>query len=249
MTSTDAPRPEPGNEPAPPVVEHQHRNVSGGVARAAVFGANDGLVSNVSLILGVAGADPSADVVRLAGIAGLIAGAVSMAAGEYISMQAQAELFERELELERIELARNPHVEMVELTQVYQSKGMHPDRARELAEEMMRDPERALEAHAREELGIDPGSLGSPVGAAVGSFLAFSAGAAIPLVPWLIGEGTGATIASIVVALVAAATLGVVLAAMTTKRYVYAGVRQAGIAAAAAAVTYLVGSAVGVGVG
>ncbi len=218
------------------------------MARAMVFGANDGLVSNVSLILGFAGASAEADIVRLAGIAGLIAGAVSMAAGEYISMQAQTELLERELELERIELARNPHVELVELTQIYQSKGMHPDRAHELATEMMRDPERALEAHAREELGIDPGSLGSPVGAAVGSFVAFSIGALIPLLPWLVGSGTAAVVASVVLAIVAAATLGAVLAGMTTRRFAFGAARQAGIAAVAAAITYGIGSVVGVGV-
>ena len=151
--------------PAPPVGEHHHRDLSGGLERAAVFGASDGLVSNVSLILGVAAADPGARVVRLAGLAGLIAGAVSMAAGEYGSMKAQQELFERELELERIELRRNPHVEQVELSQIYQSRGLDPDMARDMAARMMSTPERALETHAREELGIDPESLGSPIGA------------------------------------------------------------------------------------
>src|SRR5438067_7026606 len=164
-----------------PRPEHHHRDIDRGTARAAVFGVSDGLVSNVSLILGVAGANPGAGVVRLAGLAGLISGAVSMAAGEYVSMKAQTELYERELALERRELHRNPHVETVELTQIYQSRGVDPDRARELAQEMMRDPELALETHAREELGIDPEALGSPVGAAVSSFVAFSIGALIPL--------------------------------------------------------------------
>src|SRR5205809_998364 len=116
--------------PAPPMPEHHHRDIQGGAARAAVFGVSDGLVSNVSLILGVAGADPGAGVVRLAGLAGLIAGAVSMAAGEYVSMKAQSELLERELDLERVELRRNPHVETVELAQIYQSRGVNADRAR-----------------------------------------------------------------------------------------------------------------------
>ena len=133
-----------------------------------MFGVSDGLVSNVGLILGVAGADPAPGVVRVAGIAGLIAGAISMAAGEYNSMRVQAELLQRELDLERSELRRNPHVETVELSQIYQARGLEPDRARELAEEIMQDPDVALETHAREELGIDPQSLGSPVAAAAG---------------------------------------------------------------------------------
>ena len=160
------------------------------MARAAVFGASDGLVSNVSLILGVAGADPGAGVVRLAGLAGLIAGAVSMAAGEYGSMKAQQELLERELAVERRELERNPHVETVELTQLYQSRGVDPDLARQLAQEVMVDPETALRAHAREELGIDPDALGSPVRAAASSFVSFSLGALLPLLPWFVTSGT-----------------------------------------------------------
>jgi VIT1/CCC1 family predicted Fe2+/Mn2+ transporter len=147
--------------------DHHHRNVTGGTARAAVFGVSDGLTTNVSLILGVAGAAANIGpaFVRLAGVAGLIGGAFSMAAGEYVSMKAQTELYERELELERRELHRNPHVETVELSQIYQSRGVDPDQARDLAEQMMRDPEMALRTHAREELGIDPDKLGSPTGA------------------------------------------------------------------------------------
>lgn len=230
-------------------MDHAHRDVSGGVPRAMVFGANDGLVSNVSLILGIAGASAEPGLVRLAGIAGLVAGAVSMAAGEYISMKAQAELLERELALERIELHRNPEVELAELTDAYERKGMRPDRAAAFAQEMMRDPELALEAHAREELGVDPGTLGSPVGAAVGSFVAFSLGAFIPLLPWFFLTGATATVVSISLALFAAAALGVALAAMTTKRFLFGALRQAGIAGGAAAITYGIGSAVGVGVG
>src|SRR5688500_309536 len=142
-----------------PRPEHHHRQIESGRARAAVFGVSDGLVSNVSLILGVAGASPGAGIVRLAGLAGLVSGAISMAAGEYVSMKAQTELFERELALERRELQRNPHVETVELTQIYQSRGVDPDQARELAQQMMADPDNALRTHAREELGIDPEKL------------------------------------------------------------------------------------------
>lgn len=243
-TEAGGPLPDPQLAPAP---EH-HRDVRGGAARAAVFGVSDGLVSNVGLIVGVAGADPGAGVVRLAGLAGLIAGAISMAAGEYNSMRVQTELLERELELERIELRRNPHVETVELTQIYQSRGMDPDRARELAVEMMRDPEVALETHAREELGIDPNALGSPLGAAASSLVAFSAGAVAPLVPWFVGGGTAAVVASLVVAMVAAVAVGMAIARFTGRPASLAVGRQLLFTLVPAAVTYVIGSAIGAGV-
>ncbi len=236
---------EPTIAPSP---EHHHRDITGGRERAAVFGASDGLVSNVSLILGVAGASPGPGIVRLAGLAGLIAGAVSMAAGEYVSMKAQSELLERELEMERVELRRNPHVETVELTQIYQSRGMQPDRARELAKEMMSDPELALQTHAREELGIDPGSLGSPGGAAVSSFVAFAIGALVPLVPWFFASGDAATAASVALGASGSALIGYLLSRFTGRSALRSIARQVAIAAVAGAVTYVVGSALGVGV-
>lgn len=232
--------------PDPPVPQKHHRDIQGGIARASVFGASDGLVSNVSLILGVAGADPSATYVRLAGIAGLIAGAVSMAAGEYVSMKAQAELLQRELEIERRQLARQPHVETVELAQIYQARGLDPDTAMEMASQMMADPDRALETHAREELGIDPSSLGSPIGAAVGSFLAFAVGAIVPLVPWFVGEGDAAVVASVLLTVVAAATIGALLGTFTGRSRVLSAARQVLIAVVAAGVTYGIGWLVGV---
>ena len=231
-----------------PRPEHHHREIDRGTARAAVFGVSDGLVSNVSLILGVAGANPGAGIVRLAGLAGLIAGAVSMSAGEYVSMKAQTELFERELDLERRELLRNPHVETVELTQIYQSRGVDPDRARELAQQMMADPEMALQTHAREELGIDPEKLGSATGAAVSSFFAFAIGALVPLLPWFFGSGTAATVASIALGALASVVVGGLLARFTGRRVWFSAGRQLGIATFAAGVTFLVGHAVGVGV-
>jgi VIT1/CCC1 family predicted Fe2+/Mn2+ transporter len=236
-----------GRELAPGVERH-HRDIQGGRARAAVFGVSDGLVSNVSLILGVAGADPGAGVVRLAGLAGLIAGAVSMAAGEYVSMKAQSELLEHELEMERIELHRNPNVELVELTQIYKSRGIDPDIARELAQEMMANPELALETHAREELGIDPNALGSPIGAAVSSFIAFALGALLPLVPWFFGGGTSAVVASVVLAAAGAIAVGIALARFTGRSAWHSALRQLAIAVVAASVTFAVGRAVGVGV-
>jgi VIT1/CCC1 family predicted Fe2+/Mn2+ transporter len=234
--------------PEPPVPQHHHRDVKGGAARAAVFGVSDGLVSNVGLILGVAGADPAPGVVRLAGLAGLIAGAISMAAGEYNSMRVQAELLERELELERVQLAKHPHVETVELTQIYQSRGMDADSARTLATAMMADPELALEAHAREELGIDPGDLGSPTAAAASSFAAFAIGALVPLAPWFFGSGTAAIVASAVVAIVAALVVGVVTARMVERPVVRVAGRQLLFTIVPAAITFAIGSVVGVGV-
>jgi VIT1/CCC1 family predicted Fe2+/Mn2+ transporter len=231
-----------------PTPEHHHRDVTGGAARAAVFGVSDGLVSNVGLILGVAGADAAAGVVRVAGLAGLVAGAISMAAGEYNSMRVQTELLERELAIERRELRRNPHVETVELTLIYQSRGMDPDRARELAEATMADPDQALQAHAREELGIDPDELGSPVQAAVSSFFSFSGGAVVPLLPWVFWSGGGATVATVVVALVCAAIVGIVVSRFTERGRVATVLRQVAFTAVPAAITYAVGSAVGIGV-
>jgi VIT1/CCC1 family predicted Fe2+/Mn2+ transporter len=233
---------------APGRPDHHHRDIQGGTARAAMFGISDGLVSNVSIILGVAGAQSTGGFVRLAGLAGLISGAVSMAAGEYVSMQAQVELFERELDVERRALERRPHVEQVELAHIYETRGVDPDVARELASHMMRDPELALETHAREELGIDPNALGSPIGAAIWSFVAFSLGAFVPLVPWLFTDGGGATVASVVVGAIAAVFVGMLLARFTDRPRWRSAIRQLLIATVAAGVTYAVGSAVGVSV-
>ncbi len=226
--------------------ERHHRDIQGGAARAAVFGISDGLVSNVSLILGVAGAHPVGGVVRLAGLAGLVGGACSMAAGEYVSMRAQRELFQRELEIERREIHRHPQAERRELAKIYEARGVAPAKARELAAAMMTDPDLALETHAREELGIDPGSLGSPVKAAASSFASFALGALIPLVPWFVTAGTAAVLASVVVGALAALVVGASLSAFTGRSWLRSSLRQLAISAGAAAVTFGVGSAVGV---
>lgn len=231
-----------------PAAEHHHRNISAGSARAAVFGASDGLVSNVSLILGVAAADASQGVVRVAGVAGLVAGAVSMAAGEWVSMKAQQELFERELAIERREQARNPNVELVELAMIYQSRGIDPEIALQLAEQLMSDPERALEVHAREELGIDPNELGNPLGAGIWSLVSFGVGALLPLLPWFFAGGTGAIVASIVLGVLGAAAVGAALAAATGRPAPPTIARQVLIATVAAAITYAIGSLVGTSV-
>jgi VIT1/CCC1 family predicted Fe2+/Mn2+ transporter len=226
--------------------EHHHRDVQGGAARAAVFGVSDGLVSNVSLILGVAGANPAPGIVRLAGLAGLIAGAFSMASGEYVSMKAQTELLERELALEEREINRHPEAERRELAAIYRQRGVAPETAEQLAMEMHKDPQTALETHAREELGIDPAQLGSPQAAAVSSFFAFCVGAVVPLFPWFFAHGNGAVVASVILGAVSALVIGGLLARFTGRSTVRSALRQLGIAALAAGVTYVVGRAVGV---
>lgn len=225
--------------------ERHHRNVQSGGARAAVFGISDGLVTNVSLILGVAGAHPAGSIVRLSGLAGLVAGAFSMASGEFVSMQAQRELLERELDVEREAIAQSPAAERGELVAIYERRGISPPLAKELADMMMRDPQTALETHAREELGIDPTSLGSPVTAALSSFATFALGALLPLIPWLLGRGNGALVASIVIGAVAALSVGAVLGVLTERSPVKGAARQLFVAIVAAGITFGVGRAVG----
>jgi VIT1/CCC1 family predicted Fe2+/Mn2+ transporter len=231
-----------------PKAEHHHRNVQGGAARAAVFGVSDGLVTNVSLILGVVGAQPGAGYVRLAGWAGLLAGAFSMAAGEYVSMSAQRELLARELDVERKALSLEPEAELDELAKVYERRGLTSEAARSLAEMMMRTPELALEAHAREEIGIDPSALGSPYPPAIWSFASFAVGALIPLVPWFFWRGVPAVVASVSAATVAAVVIGLLLAQATGRSRVRSAVRQLFVSLAAAGITYLVGRLIGVSV-
>ncbi len=210
-----------------------------------MFGISDGLVTNVSLILGVAGAHPAGGIVRLSGLAGLVAGAFSMAAGELVSMQAQRELLERELEVEREALEKSPAAERGELVAIYERRGLSRAFASQLAEMMMRDPQTALETHAREELGIDPTSLGSPIVAATSSFATFALGALLPLIPWLVTHGNGALVASIVIGALCAIGVGATLGALTGRSVVKSAARQILVAAVAAAVTYGIGRAVG----
>jgi VIT1/CCC1 family predicted Fe2+/Mn2+ transporter len=225
--------------------DEHHRAIGTGGARAAVFGVSDGLVTNVALILGMAAAHPGGSVVRLAGLAGLVAGSFSMSAGEYVSMRAQKELFERELALEKREIQNRPEGERSELARIYESRGIDPDTAWRLASEMMRTPELALETHAREELGITPSGLGSPIQAAVLSSLTFAVGALLPLLPWLVSGGTGATVASVVIGAVAALAVGAALALFTDRAWWRSAFRQLAISAVAAAVTFGIGHAVG----
>jgi VIT1/CCC1 family predicted Fe2+/Mn2+ transporter len=228
---------------------HQHRDVRGGGARAAVFGISDGLVTNVSLVLGVAGANPGGSIVRLAGVAGLVAGSFSMAAGEYLSMTAQRELMERELEVERRSLRRSPEGEADELRSMYVQRGIDPAVATEMVNEVMQDPELALETHAREELGITVGNLGSPWQAAAASFVTFAVGAFIPLAPWLFTSGSLAVALSVVLGALASIAVGVVLARFTERPVLVSALRQLAVTAVAAGVTFGVGRAIGSGVG
>ena len=224
---------------------HDHRAVQGGTARAAVFGVSDGLVSNVALILGVAAASTGGSNVVIAGVSGLLAGAASMAAGEYVSMKAQNELIERELRIERESLANNPTGELHELQQIYVQRGLASDRARELAEAVHTNPDVALEVHAREELGVDPDDIGDPIAASASSFVAFGIGAVLPLIPWFFGEGSAAIIASVVIGLVAAALVGVLLARFTERSPLRTALRQVSWAAGACVVTFAIGSLLG----
>jgi VIT1/CCC1 family predicted Fe2+/Mn2+ transporter len=225
--------------------EH-HRDVQGGSARAAVFGISDGLLTNVSLILGVAGANPAPGVVRLAGLAGLVAGAFSMGTGEYVSMRAQTELLQRELDIEREEIRRHPVSEWRELVGMYVKRGLRREVAEEVATVLMRDPAVALDTHSREELGVDPESLGSPMGAALSSFTTFSFGALVPLLPWFFTSSTRAVIASVLVGALMSVAIGVVIAQFTGRSRVRTATRQLLLATVAAAVTFGVGRGIGV---
>ena len=227
---------------------HRHRDVQGGAARAAVFGISDGLVSNVALILGIAGASTDPTFVRVAGVSGLLAGAISMAAGEYVSLRAQAELVERELEIERRSIAENPEAETAELAAIYRERGLDPDHADQVAEGLMADPEVALDVHAREELGVNPTQLGNPMVASASSFGSFALGAFVPLVPWLGGGGNNAVWASVILGLTVAALVGAVLARLTERSVVRTVVRQLLVVGGACGATYLIGTALGTSV-
>ncbi len=233
--------------PVAPAHLHEHRDIQGGSARAAVFGVSDGLVSNVGLILGVAGASTQAAAVQVAGLAGLVAGAISMAAGEYNSMRVQAELFEREIAMERRELERNPAGEAEEMAYRYENRGLDPTLSRQIADDLMSKPEVALEFHAREEIGVTPDDLGSPVSAAGWSLVAFSLGALTPLVPWFLTGGSQAVLLSVGLALISAVLIGLSISYFTEGSRLRAVARQLVFTAVPAIITYSIGSLIGVG--
>jgi VIT1/CCC1 family predicted Fe2+/Mn2+ transporter len=224
---------------------HAHSDVAGGWLRAAVFGAMDGLVTNTALVAGVGGGGASSHAVVLSGVAGLAAGAISMALGEYTSVSTQNEQLDLEVAKERHELAVNPVEEQAELAQLWEGRGLAPDLARAVAEQLSRDPERALRVHVLNELGLDPDDKPSPWTAAVSSFLCFAVGALIPLLPFLLGAPhLWLALLCGGVGLVAA---GAVSARFTPRPWWSAGLRQLLFGALAAGATYLIGVAIGAG--
>jgi vacuolar iron transporter family protein len=239
----------PGH-PAPTSIEDmasRHRGMgTSGNLRAAVFGINDGLMSNVSLILGVAGASSNSSVILLSGVAGLLAGAFSMAAGEFVSVRSQREMYEYQIGLERLELDQYPEEEAEELALIYAAKGMPKEEALELARRIIADPVKALDTLAREELGLNPEDLGSPWGAAWSSFASFAIGAAIPLLPFLWSTGTAALAGSIALTAVSLFAVGAVISLFTGRNAVRDGLRMLAIGAAAGGVTFAVGKLMGV---
>jgi len=223
-------------------IEHRHRGLGGGGnLRAGVFGVNDGLVSNASLLLGVAGATSDPHVVVLTGVAGMAAGAFAMAAGEYVSVQSQRELYEYQIGLERDELKQYPEAEAQELALIYAAKGLPAKEADRLAQRLVADPEHALDTLAREELGLNPAELGAPLGAAMSSFVSFALGAFLPLAPWLFASAPQAFGLAIGITAVGLFTVGATLSLFTGRNALYSGARMLLLGAIAGSVTYGIG--------
>ncbi len=219
-----------------------------GSLRAAILGVNDGLVSNFSLVMGVAGGTDNGDIVLLAGVAGLLAGAFSMAAGEYVSVRSQRDVYEHQIQIEAAELEEWPEEERDELALIYQAKGLTDEEARRVADRIMAQPDVALDTMAREVLGLVPGSLGSPWGAAISSFLAFVTGAVVPVVPYMTGSGSLALGLSAGFSALALATVGGVVAASSGRNAAWGSLRMLLAGGLAATVTFGVGSAIGVAI-
>ncbi len=222
-----------------------HDTRGNAVLRPIVFGANDGLVSNLALVMGVAGAGAASGVILLAGIAGLLAGAFSMGVGEYVSVQSQRELLDYQLEFQRLQLREAPEQEHRILTDIYVGRGFEPDEARHFVDRVFARPEQATRLLIFEEVGLDERSIGAPVAAGLGSFLAFTLGAAIPLVPYLVLEGTPAFRVSIAASLIALFALGLGISRLTHRSPFRTAIRQLFLGATAAAVTYGVGTLLG----
>lgn len=224
-------------------IHHDHRDVTGGWLRPAVFGAMDGLISNFSLISGFSGASASRHLMILGGLGGLVAGAFSMAVGEYVSVASQGDLARAEIEVERHELRHNAAAEQAELADLYVSRGVDRALALEVSRQLSRDPDRALEIHAREELGISADALPSPYLAAGSSFVSFSIGAALPLLPFVLGAS--ALWPAGIVAGLALILAGTLVARITARPWWFGSLRQLLLGAVAAAVTFGVGAAIG----
>jgi VIT1/CCC1 family predicted Fe2+/Mn2+ transporter len=228
--------------------EGRHRARTGGALRAAVFGMNDGLLSNLLLVLAVAGGTSNRHILLLAGVGGMVAGAFSMAAGEWVSVQSMRELYERELSVEREELAAFPEEEQEELALIYEAKGIPTAEARALAARIMRQPDSALDTLAREELGLSASDLGSPWVAAGSSFASFAAGALVPVIPFLLGSGTAALVAAVVLSALTLVLVGGAISVFTGRSAGRGSLRMLGIATLVGAVSYLVGRLVGASV-
>jgi VIT1/CCC1 family predicted Fe2+/Mn2+ transporter len=230
-------------------IGRRHKGFGGGNLRAAVFGVSDGLVSNTSLLMGVAGAAAQSDLLVTTGIAGLLAGALSMAAGEYTSVRSQREMYEYQIGLEKDELDEYPDEEAEELALIYEARGMPLARARELSKELMRTPKHALDVLAREELGLNPDDLGSPWGAALFSFMSFAVGAIVPLIPFIAGAtGTSALVTAASSAGIALLAVGGTLSLFSGRSALYGALRMLLIGGGAGVITYVIGSLFGAAV-
>ncbi|MEZ4864035.1 MAG: VIT1/CCC1 transporter family protein [Caldilineaceae bacterium] len=231
-------------------IEGRHRAAGGNALRAAVLGANDGLVSNLSLVMGVAGAELSGNAILVTGLAGLLAGACSMALGEWLSVQSSRELYQRQIEVERLEIATNPAEEREELALIYQAKGLDESQARQTAERILRDESNALDTLAREELGIDPDELGgSAWAAAITSFVLFALGAIVPVIAFAFLNGISAIVVSLLLSAVGLFIIGAGITLFTGRSLAFSGSRQVLFGLAAAAITYVIGRLIGVNVG
>jgi vacuolar iron transporter family protein len=229
-------------------VERWHFSSRGGGLRAAVFGINDGLLSNFSLVMGFAGAEARPEYILLAGVAGLLAGSFSMAAGEYVSMRAQREVFEQQIAMEKQELEMSPKEEEEELSLIYQAKGIPEYEAAQLARRIIESPKTAIDTLAREELGLDPSQLGSPWTAAMSSFFAFVIGAFVPVAPYLTSSGMTAWLTSASLSFCALFCVGALLSVFTARGPIVSGARMLGIGLLVSAITYTVGWLLGVSV-
>ena len=223
-------------------VGRQHKNYGSGTLRAGVFGVNDGLVSNTCLVMGVAGAGTGANVILLTGVAGLLAGAFSMGAGEFISMLSQKEMFEHQIGQEKDELERYPKEEAEELALIYAARGIPLKEARHIADHLIANPEKALDTLSREELGLNPDELGSPMSAAISSFLTFSVGASLPLIPYVFGLSAHGILIASLISGTALFCVGAALSLFSGRNAFLGGARMLAIGAAAAAATYYIGS-------
>lgn len=229
-------------------LEGKHRSIQGNSLRAAVLGANDGLVSNMSLVMGVAGAAQGSSTVLIAGIAGLLAGSISMALGEWLSVQSSREYYQRQIDIEAEELENSPEEEMNELTLLYQAKGMSEEQARQLAEKVFSDKDTALDVLVKEELGIDKEGLGgSAYQAAIASFILFAVGAIIPLFPFFFAADNIAIISSLIFSTIGLFLIGGLITFFTGKSFFYAGMRQIVFGLSAAAITFYIGKVIGIG--